>query len=156
MPTKAPPTTNNTLVVSNVTYSSTNLFLLLFIFTFAVVPSNKRNSACWTPSPLTSRVEVLDSLLRAFLSISSINTIPFCASSISKSANDNNRSNILSTSSPTYPASVNVVASAIAKGTCSLSASVFANNVLPVPVGPTINTFDFSNLTSSADWVIRL
>src|SRR2546427_299486 len=38
---------------------------------------------------------------------------------------------IFSTSSPTYPASVSVVASAIVKGTRSIFASVWASRVLP-------------------------
>ena len=44
---------------------------------------------------------------------------------------------MFSTSSPTYPASVSVVASTMAKGTESILASVWASSVLPVPVGPT-------------------
>jgi hypothetical protein len=43
---------------------------------------------------------------------------------------------MFSTSSPTYPASVNVVASAIAKGTLRSLAKVCASNVFPEPVGP--------------------
>ena len=45
-------------------------------------------------------------------------------------------SRMFSTSSPTYPASVSVVASAMAKGTSSMRASVWAKSVLPQPVGP--------------------
>lgn len=41
-----------------------------------------------------------------------------------------------STSSPTYPACVSVVASAMAKGTLTSLASVLASSVLPEPVGP--------------------
>src|SRR5690606_5188367 len=40
------------------------------------------------------------------------------------------------TSSPTYPASVRAVASAIAKGTFKILASVWASCVFPQPVGP--------------------
>ena len=40
---------------------------------------------------------------------------------------------MFSTSSPTYPASVNVVASAIAKGTFNILARVWASSVLPQP-----------------------
>ena len=58
------------------------------------------------------------------------------------------RSRMFSTSSPTYPASVSVVASAIANGTFSLRASVLARWVLPVPVGPISSTLDFSISTS--------
>ena len=43
---------------------------------------------------------------------------------------------MFSTSSPTYPASVSVVASAIANGTFNMRASVCASSVLPDPVGP--------------------
>ena len=50
---------------------------------------------------------------------------------------------IFSTSSPTYPASVKLVASATVKGTSNIFAKVWANNVLPVPVGPTKRIFDF-------------
>jgi hypothetical protein len=50
---------------------------------------------------------------------------------------------MFSTSSPTYPASVSVVASTIAKGTSIESASVLASNVFPDPVGPNRRTLDF-------------
>ena len=50
---------------------------------------------------------------------------------------------IFSTSSPTYPASVKLVASATVKGTSNIFAKVWANNVLPVPVGPTKRIFVF-------------
>ena len=43
---------------------------------------------------------------------------------------------MFSTSSPTYPASVKVVASAMVNGTSSNLARVCANKVLPLPVGP--------------------
>jgi hypothetical protein len=43
---------------------------------------------------------------------------------------------MFSTSSPTYPASVSVVASTMVKGTERSLASVWASSVLPVPVGP--------------------
>ena len=49
---------------------------------------------------------------------------------------------MFSTSSPTYPASVRVVASAIVKGTSKIFARVCANKVLPVPVLPIKRTFD--------------
>ena len=62
---------------------------------------------------------------------------------------------MFSTSSPTYPASVRVVASAIANGTLSFFASVDASRVLPHPVGPitsmlllSISTSDLSNVAS--------
>jgi hypothetical protein len=50
---------------------------------------------------------------------------------------------MFSTSSPTYPASVRVVASTIVKGTDRSLASVWASSVLPVPVGPISRMFDF-------------
>ena len=55
---------------------------------------------------------------------------------------------MFSTSSPTYPASVKVVASATAKGTSKNSAKVCANNVFPLPVGPISKIFDFCNLVA--------
>ncbi len=57
---------------------------------------------------------------------------------------------MFSTSSPTYPASVSVVASTIAKGTSSMRASVCASSVLPVPVGPISMMFDFDKLDAIA------
>ena len=48
---------------------------------FTTVPSNSFRSPCCTPSPLTSRVMDGLSLLRAILSISSMNTIPRWAAS---------------------------------------------------------------------------
>ena len=48
------------------------------------VPSINLNSACCTPSPLISFVLALDSLLGAFLSISSKNTIPCSATETSQ------------------------------------------------------------------------
>ena len=48
------------------------------------------------------------------------------------------------------PASVRVVASAIANGTLRLCASVRARRVLPLPVGPMRSTFDFSIFTASS------
>ena len=57
---------------------------------------------------------------------------------------------MLSTSSPTYPASVSTVASAIQKGTFKSLAMDFAINVFPVPVRPTIMIFDFSISISSS------
>ena len=55
---------------------------------------------------------------------------------------------MFSTSSPTYPASVNVVASAIVNGTSNIRAKVWANNVLPQPVGPIRRIFDFESSIS--------
>ena len=50
---------------------------------------------------------------------------------------------MFSTSSPTYPASVKLVASAIANGTSKKRAKVCANKVFPLPVGPNIIILDF-------------
>ena len=55
---------------------------------------------------------------------------------------------MFSTSSPTYPASVSVVASAIANGTFNILARVWASNVFPHPVGPNNNTLLFCLSTS--------
>ena len=54
---------------------------------------------------------------------------------------------IFSTSSPTYPASVKVVASAIVNGTLSSLAKVSANSVLPEPVGPISRMLDLPSST---------
>ncbi len=59
---------------------------------------------------------------------------------------------MFSTSSPTYPASVSAVASAIANGTFSIRASVCARYVFPQPVGPRIMMFDFWSSTSESFW----
>ena len=56
---------------------------------------------------------------------------------------------MFSTSSPTYPASVRLVASAMQNGTSRIRASVWASSVLPEPVGPTSSTLDFWSSTSS-------
>ena len=55
---------------------------------------------------------------------------------------------MFSTSSPTYPASVSVVASEMANGTLRTFASVSAISVLPEPVGPSSSTLDFCSSTS--------
>src|SRR6266511_1134828 len=57
---------------------------------------------------------------------------------------------MFSTSSPTYPASVSAVASAIANGTLSIRARVCARCVLPHPVGPISRMFDLASSTFSA------
>ena len=56
---------------------------------------------------------------------------------------------MFSTSSPTYPASVKVVASAIVNGTFRIFARVWASKVLPEPVGPIRRMFDFCSSTSA-------
>jgi hypothetical protein len=55
---------------------------------------------------------------------------------------------MLSTSSPTYPASVMFVASAMANGTFKILAKVLAKSVLPEPVGPISRILLFSISTS--------
>ena len=57
---------------------------------------------------------------------------------------------MFSTSSPTYPASVRAVASAIANGTFKIRASVWASSVLPDPVGPSSMMLDFATSTTSS------
>src|ERR1700759_4663601 len=56
---------------------------------------------------------------------------------------------MFSTSSPTYPASVSAVASAMANGTFSSRARVWARRVLPEPVGPSSRMFDLASSTPS-------
>src|SRR5215212_7217825 len=69
--------------------------------------------------------------------------IPVSAFFTSKSAAWMSLRRMFSTSSPTYPASVRAVASAMAKGTLRILASVWARRVLPEPVGPTSKILDF-------------
>jgi hypothetical protein len=90
------------------------------------------------------------SLFREILSISSMYTIPFVHRSTSYSATWSKLRMMFSTSSPTYPASVSVVASTIVKGTSRIRASVCARSVLPEPVGPTRRMLDFCSSTSLA------
>ena len=117
--------------------------------TLTLVPSIIFKRPCCTPSPLTSLVTETFCDFFVILSISSTNTIPRCASSMFPSASVTSLVIILSTSSPTYPASVSVVASQIANGTLRKSAIVCAINVLPDPVGPITITLVLSNLISS-------
>jgi hypothetical protein len=65
---------------------------------------------------------------------------------------------MFSTSSPTYPASVRVVASAMVKGTFRVRARVWARRVFPTPVGPMRRMLAFSTSTSSRTpwWFTRL
>ena len=74
--------------------------------------------------------------------------IPFSAAFMLPFAALMSLSRTFSTSSPTYPASVKVVASAIANGTFNFCARVFARSVFPLPVGPIKSMFDFSMNTS--------
>ena len=88
-------------------------------------------------------------LFRAILSISSMYMMPCSARATSKSAACKRRRRMFSTSSPTYPASVSDVASAIANGTSSILASVCAMCVLPQPEGPRSRMLAFWISTSS-------
>ena len=71
-PEKAPPTTKRMLVVSIWMNSWCGCLRPPCGGTEAVVPSMIFSSACWTPSPETSRVIEGFSALRATLSISSM------------------------------------------------------------------------------------
>jgi hypothetical protein len=149
-PSKAPPAINKMFEVSTWINSAPGCFLPPWGGTFTTVPSTILSRACWTPSPLTSLVILLFSPSLAILSISSIKIIPFSALSISKSAAWSSFNTTFSTSSPTYPASVRLVASAIAKGTSKNLANVCAIRVLPLPVGPITKIFDFCSSVSSS------
>ena len=70
-PSKAPPQIKRILLVSMGMNSCWGCFRPPWGGTLATVPSTIFSSACWTPSPLTSRVMEVFSLLRAILSISS-------------------------------------------------------------------------------------
>ena len=144
-PTNAPPQMNRMFEVFISIISPCGCFLLSVGGMRATVPSIIFNNACCTPSPLTSRVIDMFSPLRAILSISSIYIMPRSAFLTSPSAIDSNRLSTLSTSSPTYPASVKLVASQIANGRSKNSAIFLAIIVLPQPVGPRTRTFVFSN-----------
>src|SRR5215203_1505503 len=76
--------------------------------------------------------------------------IPVSAFLTSKSAAWISLRRMFSTSSPTYPASVSAVASAIANGTLRIRASVCARRVLPQPGGPSSMMLDFWSSTSSS------
>ena len=118
------------------------------------VPSTILSNPCCTPSPDTSLVIEVFSLLRVILSISSIKTIPRSVLKVSPFEFAYNFCTTFSTSSPTYPDSVSVVASAIANGTSKFFAIVLAISVLPATVAPNNNTFDFSNSKSLGGFVI--
>ncbi|CCY59429.1 unknown [Clostridium sp. CAG:632] len=111
----APPQMNRMFFVLTVVIGTMAFLLPAPTGTSTSAPSNSFNNPCCTDSPLTSRLFVFRFL--AILSISSINTIPRSAFSTSLSAAARSFDRTLSTSSPIYPASVNVVASVIASGT---------------------------------------
>ena len=116
-PSNAPPQTNKIFVVSIWMKSWFGCFLPPFGGIFTTLPSMIFKSACCTPSPETSLVILLFSLILAILSISSTNTMPCSAFFTSPFAACKSLVRIFSTSSPTYPASVRLVASQIAIGT---------------------------------------
>ena len=66
-------------MVSKATKSPRGFFRPPFSGTFTTAPSTILSSACCTPSPLTSRVMLTFSVLRASLSTSSMYTTPRCA-----------------------------------------------------------------------------
>ena len=160
-PSNAPPQIINIFSVLICINSWFGCFLPPCGGTDAIVPSIIFNNACCTPSPLTSLVIDGFSDFLVILSISSIYIIPFSAFCTSPSADWINFNKIFSTSSPTYPASVRVVASAIANGTSKIFAKVLASNVFPHPVGPKSNILLFCISTSSSfllfsSWAILL
>ena len=155
-PTKAPPAMNRIFFVSTSIISPWGWFLFPAGLTRHLVPSTNLSNACCTPSPDTSRVIELLSLLRDILSTSSIKTIPCSASLTSLFAIDSSIDIIPSTSSPTYPASVRLVASATTKGTLRYFATDLASRVLPEPVGPIRRTFPFWISRSEGGLLIRL
>ena len=83
IPSKAPPHTNRIFFVSTAIIFCSGCLRPPCGGTFTMEPSKSFSKPCCTPSPLTSRVMEGLSLLRAILSISSINTIPRCAASTS-------------------------------------------------------------------------
>ena len=155
-PTNAPPAMNKMFLVSTSTVSPCGCFLLPTGLTLHLVPSTSFSNACCTPSPDTSRVMLVLSLFREILSISSMNTIPRSALLTSLSARASNIAIIDSTSSPTYPASVRLVASATTKGTFKYLATDLASRVLPDPVGPIKRTLPFCISKSLGGLLMRL
>ena len=77
-PEKAPPQMKRMLVVSIVTKSARGDLRPPRSGTWTTEPSSILRSACWTPSPETSRVIAIASAFRASLSISSMYTMPTC------------------------------------------------------------------------------
>ena len=142
----APPHINRISFVLTVTCGTIAFLLVAPTGTSISLPSNSFNIPCCTDSPLTSLLLV--SFFLAILSISSINIIPCSAFSTSLSAASKSLETTDSISSPIYPASVSVVASVIASGTCNILSIVLTRYVLPLPVGPIISILDFSISTS--------
>ena len=142
----APPQMNRMFLVFTVVSGTIAFLLVAPTGTSTSLPSRSFSIPCCTDSPLTSLLLV--SFFLAILSISSINIIPCSAFSTSLSAASKSLETTDSISSPIYPASVSVVASVIASGTCNILASVLTRYVLPLPVGPIISILDFSISTS--------
>ena len=69
--------------------------------------------------------------------------MPYDASSVSPFAASTRSRTRSSTSSPTIPVSVNLVASPLTNGTPSSFAMFFMRYVLPEPVGPSSRMFGF-------------
>ena len=149
-PSNAPPQMNRMSFVLIWMYSCCGCLRPPCGGTLATVPSRILSSACCTPSPDTSRVMLGFSDFRAILSISSMYTMPRSHSATLKSPACSSRTRMFSTSSPTYPASVSVVASAMVNGTSRMRASVWASSVFPTPVGPMSRMFDLSSSASSS------
>ena len=76
MPSNAPPQINKIFCVFTAIIFWSGCLRPPCGGTFTTEPSNNLSKPCCTPSPLTSRVMLGLSPLRAILSISSINTIP--------------------------------------------------------------------------------
>ena len=72
MPEKVPPTTNRMFEVSIWMYDCSGCLRPPWGGTLATVPSRIFRSACWTPSPETSRVIETLPVVRPILSISSM------------------------------------------------------------------------------------
>mmetsp|Transcript_33191 Transcript_33191/g.87224 ORF Transcript_33191/g.87224 Transcript_33191/m.87224 type:complete len:241 (+) Transcript_33191:1195-1917(+) len=148
-PVKAPPQMNRMLLVSMATCSVRGFLRPPRSGTLTVVPSSILSKACCTPSPETSRVIAMASERRASLSISSMYTMPTCVASTFCPEFWYSLWSTDSTSSPTYPACVRHVASAMAKGTSTSRARVRASRVLPEPVGPRRRMLDLSSSSGS-------
>ena len=151
---KAPPQINKIFFVLTVASGTIAFLLVAPTGTSTSLPSKSLSIPCWTDSPLTSLLLVF--CFFAILSISSIKIIPVSALSTSLSAAAKSFETTLSISSPIYPASVSDVASVIARGTSNNLAKVLTRYVLPEPVGPIINIFDFSISISSIVFVATL
>mmetsp|Transcript_7115 Transcript_7115/g.16168 ORF Transcript_7115/g.16168 Transcript_7115/m.16168 type:complete len:243 (+) Transcript_7115:611-1339(+) len=148
-PANAPPLMKRIFVVSIWMKSPLGFLRPGSLGTLITFPSTILSNACCTPSPDTSRLILTFPPLLRILSISSIYTMPLWQRSRSCPLSMYNLNRTLSTSSPTYPACVKHVASAITKGTSINFANVFTNSVFPLPVGPMMIMLLLSNSQSS-------